>query len=238
MYFKCCIPNCASKREEAKLHKFPSAEDQRNKWLEFINCDNLKRMHSSNLVKMLVCHKHFEKKFHTAKSGIKMTAYPTLFSLEEIESGFSSRSNNEQENVLVDHTYTRKRHYDHTYYKIEQHSPLQKAQDPLIDLTNIPSTSFAPLSHLDNLGNVSDFTDIPSTSFAPQSHLDNLGNVSDFTDIPSTSFAPLSHLDNLGNVSDFTDIPSTSFAPQSHLDNLGNVSGNFLITFYFIFSVH
>ncbi|CAG4984074.1 unnamed protein product [Parnassius apollo] len=104
---------------------------------------------------MLVCHKHFEKRFHTVKPGIKKTAYPTLFSLEEIESGFSSRScNNNKENVLVDHTYIHKRHYDHTYYKIKQHLPLLKPRDSLIGLTNIPSTSFAPSSHLDNLENV------------------------------------------------------------------------------------
>ncbi|CAG5040343.1 unnamed protein product [Parnassius apollo] len=153
MYFKCCIPISASKREETKLHKFLSDEDQRNKWLDFINCDTLKSMHSSNLNKMLVCHKHFEKRFHTVKSGIKKTAYPTLFSFEEIESVFSSRSCNNKGNVLVDHTYICKRHYDHTYCKIK-HSPLLKPQNPLIDLTNIPSTSFAPSSHLDNLENV------------------------------------------------------------------------------------
>ncbi|XP_063821363.1 uncharacterized protein LOC135071511 [Ostrinia nubilalis] len=153
MYFKCCITNCGSKRKDVKLHKFPTDEDQKNKWLDCINSDSLK---SVNVDKLLVCHKHFEKRFHTTKSGIKKSAYPTLFTVKEIEDGIPSKSFFDKDNKHVDHTYTRKRHFDHSYCKTQKYV--------FTDLTNMPSTSTSTIEYEGNMEILADLTNMPSTS--------------------------------------------------------------------------
>lgn len=91
MFYKCCVDNCASKRKDVKLHQFPSSETGLNKWLQCINSDGLRNLDIKELRRrMFVCHKHFERKFITEKSRIRLGAYPTLFSEEEIRSGLPS----------------------------------------------------------------------------------------------------------------------------------------------------
>lgn len=89
MYFKCCVLNCASTREDAILHKFPTDENRLSKWLQCLNDANLQDASTKNL---FVCHKHFEKKFVGVNSRLRTTAYPTLFTSDEIASGIPNIS--------------------------------------------------------------------------------------------------------------------------------------------------
>ncbi|KAL4720968.1 hypothetical protein ACJJTC_019228 [Scirpophaga incertulas] len=85
MYYKCCVRGCLSNDE----------------------------LDVSYLHNLLVCEKHFEKRFIGARSRLLMDAYPTLFTADEISTGIPQ--------VIITHllttTYNRKRHLDHTIAK-------------------------------------------------------------------------------------------------------------------------
>ncbi|KOB68690.1 hypothetical protein OBRU01_17786 [Operophtera brumata] len=81
MYYKCCVPGCASLRENVRLHRFPKNKIRLELWLDFINDDALKFRMKRGIERddLQVCHKHFEARFITEKSRLKTTAYPSLF---------------------------------------------------------------------------------------------------------------------------------------------------------------
>ncbi|XP_041975781.1 uncharacterized protein LOC121730708 [Aricia agestis] len=95
------------------LHKFPTDEKRLNKWFECLNDDNIRA--SANVRNLFVCQKHFAKKFVGANSRLLTNAYPTLFTPAEISNGVPGFAENV--NPAIDHNYSRKRHYDHTYSK-------------------------------------------------------------------------------------------------------------------------
>ncbi|XP_063899273.1 uncharacterized protein LOC110383286 isoform X5 [Helicoverpa armigera] len=115
MYYKCCL--CNATRQDAILYHFPSTEKRRQVWLECLPSSrgDLKALTQEKLSKLFVCSRHFEERFVTQKSRLVGTAYPTLFSAEEI----TRRKPSQNENVdpQADHIYCRKRHFDHTYAK-------------------------------------------------------------------------------------------------------------------------
>lgn len=93
MFRQCCVLNCASSREDAKLHKFPSDKERQMQWLDAIGFENLCASSSATyLEQSFVCYKHFEKRFITKKRRILSNAYPSLFTSQEILSGLPSRS--------------------------------------------------------------------------------------------------------------------------------------------------
>ncbi|XP_049701000.2 uncharacterized protein LOC126055534 isoform X1 [Helicoverpa armigera] len=115
MYYKCCM--CNATRQDAILYHFPSNEKRLQMWLKCLPSarDDLKALTQKQLSKLFVCSKHFEVRFVTQKSRLVGSAYPTLFSAEEISRGTPSQ--NENVDPQTDHTYCRKRHFDHTYAK-------------------------------------------------------------------------------------------------------------------------
>ncbi|XP_047992745.1 uncharacterized protein LOC125231342 [Leguminivora glycinivorella] len=121
MYRKCCVENCASVRQDVKLHQFPASEIGLQKWLQCINSDRLRNLSIQELRKVFVCHKHFERRFITPKNRILLGGYPTLFSQGEIESGVPSPQLEADltAHITFDHCYDRRRqHEDHTYSKV------------------------------------------------------------------------------------------------------------------------
>nr|XP_049695767.1 uncharacterized protein LOC110383286 isoform X4 [Helicoverpa armigera] len=114
MYYKCCL--CNATRQDAILYHFPCTEKRRQVWLECLpSRGDLKALTQEKLSKLFVCSRHFEERFVTQKSRLVGTAYPTLFSAEEITRGTPSQ--NENVDPQADHIYCRKRHFDHTYAK-------------------------------------------------------------------------------------------------------------------------
>lgn len=90
MFHKCCVVNCASRRDDVKLHKFPKTEIGLQKWLDCINCDKLRSLGYDQVRKRYVCRKHFEKRFlgsNRERARLRLDAYPTLFTESEITSG-------------------------------------------------------------------------------------------------------------------------------------------------------
>ncbi|XP_041987562.1 uncharacterized protein LOC121739264 [Aricia agestis] len=152
---KCCVPHCESKRNTVILHRFPKTEIGLNKWLQKCSkSGDFKKFSSEELNKMFVCHKHFEKRFVTAKLRLRQSAYPTLFSLEEINTGIPLAEEIDSENVthLLDHNYytqsvERQKHNDHAYCK-QRRSPLREllAQENTVLYINEPSTSSKPVT--------------------------------------------------------------------------------------------
>ncbi|XP_041968497.1 uncharacterized protein LOC121740625 isoform X2 [Aricia agestis] len=112
MYFMCCVRNCSSTRKDAMLHKFPCNENRLLKWIQCLKDDNI---NISSIHNLFVCQKHFERRFVRENSRLLYDAYPTLFTPAEITTGVPEC----KENVdpKVDHSYSRKRHIDHTYAK-------------------------------------------------------------------------------------------------------------------------
>ncbi|KAI5633292.1 THAP domain-containing protein [Phthorimaea operculella] len=127
MYHKCCIVNCGSrKRRDINLYKFPKNETSTKKWLNFINCPKLFTLSFEVLRNYHVCKKHFEPRFFSSshsRSRLYTTAYPTLFTDEEIATGIP-QSNLVSEGLKsngLDHAYAIKRqHEDHSYSSIEK----------------------------------------------------------------------------------------------------------------------
>ncbi|CAH2062492.1 unnamed protein product, partial [Iphiclides podalirius] len=119
------------------LHKFPNCGKRLQKWLEKIS--PLRALSLVDLSKLLVCHKHFEGRFLTKTGRLLGCAYPTLFSYDEISSGIPAESIEASENYNpnMDHNYSMKRHYDHSYARTLLSDPTKahKSTDP------IPSTS-------------------------------------------------------------------------------------------------
>ncbi|XP_047039811.1 uncharacterized protein LOC124644475 isoform X11 [Helicoverpa zea] len=115
MYYKCCL--CNASRQDAILYHFPCTEKRRQVWLECLPSSrgDLKALTQVQLSKLFVCSRHFEERFVTQKSRLVGSAYPTLFSAEEITKGIPSQ--NENVDPQADHIYCRKRHFDHTYAK-------------------------------------------------------------------------------------------------------------------------
>lgn len=100
MVKKCCVKNCASTRQDAVLHKFPSEGKRANKWLQ---CLRGNRDDQRSRMGLLVCHKHFEKKFTGKASKLLCGAYPTLFSPDEIISGQPTDSTGKENNICPMH---------------------------------------------------------------------------------------------------------------------------------------
>lgn len=90
MFRRCCVPACESERKDVKLHGFPLRKELRAKWLKCFKDESVAKMGCLNNV--FVCHKHFEKRFITAKNRLKMEAYPSLFTDLEIETGIPTHS--------------------------------------------------------------------------------------------------------------------------------------------------
>lgn len=85
MFRHCCIPKCNSLRNDVKLHRFPVKQERRIWWQKCINC---RCVTQSDVSKLYVCHKHFEKKFiNITTNRLKLGAYPTLFTALDIASG-------------------------------------------------------------------------------------------------------------------------------------------------------
>ncbi|KAL4718440.1 hypothetical protein ACJJTC_016432 [Scirpophaga incertulas] len=122
MFRKCCIPECTSLRQDVKFHVFPNDDEMKRKWLQCIGSE--KNCETRN---MYVCHKHFEQKFANVTNHLKKGAYPTLFSRQEILSG-KPMTGSVKTDASHDHTYSRKRHIDHTYAK--PYGPLPKKDKP------------------------------------------------------------------------------------------------------------
>lgn len=91
MYYKCCI--CKATRKDAILYHFPCTEKRLNKWLKYINRENLSCLSPKQLSRVFVCQKHFERKFVTNKSRLLAKAYPSLFTEDEISTGIPSHEN-------------------------------------------------------------------------------------------------------------------------------------------------
>lgn len=89
----CCVPFCESKRGSVMLHRIPKTEIGL-KWVQAINCARLKELGSEELHALFVCHKHFEKQFVTSSSRLRGSAYPTLFSSVEMDSGIPTHEHN------------------------------------------------------------------------------------------------------------------------------------------------
>ncbi|XP_026322246.1 uncharacterized protein LOC113231920 [Hyposmocoma kahamanoa] len=115
--YECCV--CKSSRQDAILHHFPRTEKRLMKWLKCLNRDNLKKLSPEELSNVFVCQKHFEKRFITPKSRLIGSAYPCLFTEDEISSGIPSQDNAENMDIDLEHSYSRKRHFDHTYFQRE-----------------------------------------------------------------------------------------------------------------------
>ncbi|KAL4717492.1 hypothetical protein ACJJTC_000641 [Scirpophaga incertulas] len=113
MYYECCV--CKRLRQDAILYHFPCSEKRRNEWLKCLNRDDLKGFSQEKLSKLFVCQKHFEKRFLTTKSRLIGIAFPSLFTEEEIITGVPSQENAENMDPQIEHSYSRKRHFDHTY---------------------------------------------------------------------------------------------------------------------------
>ncbi|KAL0870915.1 hypothetical protein ABMA27_004745 [Loxostege sticticalis] len=115
----CSVPHCGSRYGSGvTLHKFPKTEIGLKKWLACINSVKLNGLSVKELQNRYVCQKHFEKRFYTS-SHLKTSAYPTLFTQEEMDTGIPALAFEDSENRSVfEHDYTakpRKRHSDHTY---------------------------------------------------------------------------------------------------------------------------
>ena len=88
MYYVCCVHGCSSIRQDVYLHRFPITNEKRlHKWLQCLKSDELQRLSLDELKNYFVCHKHFEQRFITSKSRLRASAYPALFTNEEITSG-------------------------------------------------------------------------------------------------------------------------------------------------------
>lgn len=105
-YNKCCVPGCNNTRQDAiLLHKFPTCENRRKKWLDSINCASLRALSVVELGKQCVCHKHFEARFFTQKSRLLMQAYPTLFTEHETSTGVPTHFNSGNCQIATVYTY-------------------------------------------------------------------------------------------------------------------------------------
>lgn len=83
----CSVPHCGSRYGSGvTLHKFPKTEIGLKKWLACINSVKLNGLSVKELQNRYVCQKHFEKRFYTS-SHLKTSAYPTLFTQEEMDTG-------------------------------------------------------------------------------------------------------------------------------------------------------
>lgn len=65
MFRRCCVPECESERKDVKFHGFPSRKEQRDQWIKCFKDESAAKM--GCLDKAFVCHKHFEKRFISAK---------------------------------------------------------------------------------------------------------------------------------------------------------------------------
>ncbi|KAJ2937540.1 hypothetical protein O0L34_g19047 [Tuta absoluta] len=127
MYHKCCVENCGSRRRDINLYKFPKNETNILKWLNCIKCPKLLTLSFEVLRKHHMCKKHFEPRFFSSshsRSRLYTTAYPTLFTDEEIATGIPQSSLSVPEEIEwkgLDHSYAlKRRHEDHTYCSIEK----------------------------------------------------------------------------------------------------------------------
>ncbi|CAH2062263.1 unnamed protein product, partial [Iphiclides podalirius] len=131
----CCVPDCDSKRSSVKLHRFPKTEI-RLKWVELVNCTSLKKLGVDELQKSFVCHKHFEQRFVTGSLRLRHSAYPTLLSNNEIQSGIPAVEYETFDNQSVrDHDYTeqrKRRHEEHTYCKTQTSKSLGQKLQPCV----------------------------------------------------------------------------------------------------------
>lgn len=89
MYYKCCV--CERTRQDTILHHFPCNEKRFNKWLKYLNRDDLKSLPLEQLAKLFVCQKHFEARFIGPKSRLISFGYPALLTEVEISSGRPSQ---------------------------------------------------------------------------------------------------------------------------------------------------
>lgn len=91
MYYFCCVEGCKSVRQDVSLHRFPLKNSEKlKKWLQCLESGNFINLSVDELKNHFVCHKHFEKRFITPKNRLRVTAYPTLFTDEEISTGIPS----------------------------------------------------------------------------------------------------------------------------------------------------
>lgn len=74
MYYFCCVEGCKSVRQDVSLHRFPLKNNERlKKWLQCLESGNFINLSVDEL-----------------KNRLRVTAYPTLFTDEEISTGIPS----------------------------------------------------------------------------------------------------------------------------------------------------
>lgn len=98
MFRSCCVPGCERVRKEIKLHRMPSNFDRLFQWMRVLSqvpSATFERMDRKTIAKMYVCHNHFEAKFVTGNMRLINSAFPSLFTLQEIVSGEPSRNYHE-----------------------------------------------------------------------------------------------------------------------------------------------
>ncbi|XP_049881684.1 uncharacterized protein LOC126377819 isoform X14 [Pectinophora gossypiella] len=115
----CSIDGCRNRRQDAHLHAIPVADERKlAKWLDCINSQALRGTPKAKLRRRVVCHIHFEQRFVKPSFRLRYSAYPSLFTPEEIASGVPRVPIKDFPNKFDQPAI--KRHVDHAYCKTEE----------------------------------------------------------------------------------------------------------------------